>query len=256
MSGQSPILISGVGRSGTSILLLALIEHKSVSRPRRVTEAPFLREFIDFLCRLDRGDDYSEYVSKNYLCTDEERKSYFAKMINDVVFKSEQEGNFFPCKTTMVTEKAWEKLLTIFPDARSLYIVRNGIEVVNSSLNFEPFSGAGFTALCQRWAEYSVAFSYLEKSSGASLIYHDKMSSDPYATFRDALDGIGLERDDAPARYVEENFLNSSFEKDGKFSLQERRELAWSSWTGEQRSIFNTICGPEMERHGFSLLAL
>ena len=67
---------------------------------------------------------------------------------------------------------------------------------------------------------------------------------------------FGLDRSEVCSEFVSENFVSrnaaspdSPLSEDGSAA----RERVWENWTGEERSIFERVCGPSMQKLNYSI---
>lgn len=260
---MQPIFVTGIGRSGTSALLKCLIYHKDVIEPKVLGEAPFIGHFVNFIHNYENGTD-REYRLKNYKLDEEARANAFGELLYKLHIEPKNEivgnkthSNYWPAKA-FPNRKNFNAFRSIFPKMKVFYIMRNGIEVVNSTRNFHGFSNLTFEDCCRRWAGSIQANNFLENKAGVAFIKHHDMVTDPVNVLGNAFESIGMKRDPKPGEYIQSNIFNSSFDKtnnsiNAEEHFQGRLQKAWDDWTKEEQELFIRLCGSYMKAYGFAL---
>jgi len=256
----TPLLISGIGRSGTSALLKALAEHKEVFSAVKIGEAPFVSSFLNFLVEFENRSPMVDYNLANYRLNEEERKISFSNFImsNQCGSKLDlnEPGKKFWIAKTSLSKPAYEKALELFDEVRIVYIMRNGIEVINSARNFSGFSNLSFEEHCQRWKGNIEGSEYLFDLPMVSVVKHDQLVANPQATFQSIYKDLKLSDDTAPADFINTNLFNSSFDettRDEKAKENFKNRLkAWDSWNRQEQDEFVEICDELMSKYDFT----
>lgn len=256
---MTPILISGIGRSGTSALIEALCLHKNVLKPRVVGEAPFIKEFLWFLLQYENISMERDYNIASYHLGESERRNAFSRLMMNVqcgeVPQNEAAGIDYWVAKTILDERAFDKGKEVFGRLKVVNIIRNGAEVVNSAMRFRGFSHFGFEELCDRWVESVKVTEYLSQRSDAITIAHHDLVADPQAVFSMIFDKFGMAQDLAPGEFIASTIFNSSFDDDARGKdtkdVFSNRPSFWSSWAEDQQSAFVDICGSTMDKLEF-----
>ena len=260
---MQPIFVTGIGRSGTSALLKCLVYHQDVIEPEVLGEAPFIGHFVNFIHNYENSDD-RDYRLKNYKLGTEDRAAAFGELLFKLHIKAKNEedlvdieSKYWPAKA-FPNRKNFKSFKSIFPDMKMMYIMRNGIEVVNSTRNFHGFSNLSFEDCCRRWAGSIQANNFLENRRDVAFIKHHEMVTDPVNVLNDAFASIGMSRDSKPGEYIQSNIFNSSFDKtEGNINaekhFQGRLQEAWNAWTQDEQNLFVRLCGSYMKTYGFAL---
>lgn len=257
-----PLVVVGIGRSGTSAFLKAFGEHPEFVRPRVFGEAPFIDKFASFLVEYEDASSIREYNMANYKIGPVQRYRQMSRMIYNLHVVPEdrdqaKSARYWACKTSLRPEN-FGKFKQLFRDLKVGYIIRNGIEVVNSSRHFEGFKAREFEALCNRWKGSLVRNRFLEDESCCAMVRHQDLVSDSFSTFDELYERIGLSQDNGPPQFIKENVFNSSFSKTQSVTsaadvFKSRLKDAWSAWSSEEQKIFLDICEEEMRRYGFAI---
>jgi len=260
---MQPIFVTGIGRSGTSALLKCLVYHKNVIEPEVLGEAPFIGHFVNFIHTYENGPD-REYRLKNYKLETEARADAFGEMLYKLHIKPKDKAaaaantaKYWPAKA-FPNRKNFKAFQNIFPGMKMLYIMRNGIEVVNSTRNFHGFSNLSFEDCCRRWAGSIQANQFMENRADVAFIMHHHMVTDPVAVLGDAFSKLGMAKDSKPGEYIKSNIFNSSFDSkesniDAERHFQGRLQAAWDAWTSEEQKLFIKLCDSYMQTYSFAL---
>ncbi len=257
-----PVFVTGIGRSGTSALLKCLGQHKDFVTPKAFGEAPFIDHFARFLRNYEDEDAQRNYNLASYKVDAAERYEIFAEMIfrlHGAPAKAERvrPALYWAAKTSL-RAATYDKFHSIFGAFKAIYIIRNGIEVVNSSRHFDGFKSLEFAGLCQRWKASLESNRFLEAAPNCAVIRHQDLVANPVEVLAAAFSRVGLEQDGGPAEFIAQNIFNSSFsaeskDVESKGAFRTRLSDAWNSWTGEEQVVFLEHCGEEMARYGFEI---
>jgi len=259
MTDLQPLFISGIGRSGTSALLQAMSEHPSVCKTDRIGEAPFISSFLNFLVQYEDTSANASYHHQNYRLTEEDRLDSFSDFMiqnqcgNNIIRKNPDQ--IFWIAKTSLGKLAHHKAEEIFDEVRTLYIMRNGIEVIHSARNFPGFAHLNFKQLCQRWSDSFNCCRFLTKTPRSAVIKHHDLVNNPIDTFDYVYSKLQMEYHPAPANFISSTFFNSSFDDsntDGttqsKFSS---RISAWNQWSNSEQIEFISTCDQYMQEFDF-----
>lgn len=261
--GFAPIIVTGIGRSGTSVVTHALPAHPQFVRPKELGEAPFLGRFARFLQEYEDDPVYRTYHLESYRAAPQER----SRLFNDLMFRlhvdpadpaqlDDPQVRYWVAKA-FPEEASFAKLGEYFPAARFIYVIRNGIEVVSSARRWPGFAHLPFAALCRRWSSALELNRFLETAPGVAVIRHEALVADPHGTMARTLETLGIAPHPGPGDFVASNVLISSFAAEA--AGQERQAALanragdWTSWTRSERAIFTRICGEAMRSCGYAL---
>ncbi len=256
---KTPIFISGIGRSGTSAVIKAIAEHADVVSPERVGEAPFVGRFISFLREYEDSSPARDYHLKNYQLDGLERAEQFSRLLAMLQYgvdisRDEVAGKHWVAKVSLC-EEDFDKACQIFGELRCIYVMRNGIEVVNSARSFSGFADLSFEQLCQRWVNNLAQCKYVGHRSNCAVVRHDELVVNPDMVFERVFAKLGLAQDSAPATFIGTNVFNSSFVKTAELektsTVFNDRLQCWKEWSAAEKDTFVSICGAAMCEYGF-----
>ena len=265
-----PIFVAGAPRSGTTALLGALYKHPHVLGARR--EYPFIRHLSRIPYAFHLGPhipwhQQSLAVSGSYLDAQCRRLAFEAALGRyyglQTLLRSAARGDWRVlskrawCAKAYLDHEAYRGVMQLYPDARLIYIIRNGCDVVQSRTRFKPFADRPFTSHCEDWAGAVAQYRFVIDERKSTQVRHEHLVSNPEGVLDEVHDAAGLSRHPAPARYVRGTILHPLSE-DGERQVDVKEEFAarppaHSEWTTEQRSIFRDVCGEAMREAGYKM---
>ena len=269
---NAPIFIVGAGRSGTSILLQSLGKHPDIlSFPG---EAPFLTSIGGNASLYDPelNKDNADYY-RNSLKFD---LDYFYNLLSKIgieaaggkhyglinILKSTWNNKSFRIKKhwsakTAPTEKVAYGLLNVYPNAKFIYIIRNGIDVVHSRSKFHGFCDNEFQHHCQTWSNSITKYRYLIRHDKVLCVRHENLLSEPVVFFNKIFDFLNLEYTNKCTEYVYKTLVHPLDEHtQSDVNAIERiknRESPFNTWTTEQKNLFVSICGEAMTEMNYEI---
>lgn len=267
---DKPVFVVGAGRSGTSLLLQALGKHPGILAADG--EAPFLSSIGGNAALFDDSKTGKYY--KESLKTEQE---YLFGELRRLGFETAF-GPHYGCRTlvkrilvdrelpwkkshwaakTFTSTRVVEGLVKVYPEARFLYIVRNGLDVVHSMTKYSGFCQDTFESHCRTWVKGVTDFGHLGDNPKAMKIKQENLLENPQECFRNILEFLGLACSDEPAEYAATTLVHPLDEKDQQVgdvrAVLTQREPGWTKWNDEQREIFRTLCSPAMAEEGYSM---
>lgn len=266
---NKPIFIVGAGRSGTSVLLQALGQHPSIiSFPG---ESPFLTSIggnatlfneneASYYCNAIRIS-YTSMMAKLKKLGFEVSGGEYWSLKNTLKHRithrqiTNRSIQYWSAKT-FPTELVSNGLDSVYPGAKYLYIVRNGIEVVHSMTKFHGFKENDFISHCKTWSESVSKYEYLLTRSNALLVRHEMLSRDPGTTFAKVYKFLNLDNQGESACFTQTNVIHPLDKTDihtkNSQALLAERENPIDLWDNQQRRIFSDICGNQMQQLGYN----
>ena len=256
---KTPLFISGIGRSGTSAVISSLAKHKSVVEPDRIGEAPIINHFINFLIDYEDKSPDRDYHFKNYQLDSAGRDAAFSNLLSSLQYgvdinATDAEKSIWIAKVSL-GEEAYRKACSIFSQLRVIYVMRNGIEVVNSAKSFHGFASMTFEQLCRRWANNLETCRYVHSSALCAVIKHHELVTDPKSVYQSVYEQLQMEADEAPANFIGTTLFNSSFDKTASVKstsgVFDNRLACWDDWSKEEQNTFVDICDDHMIEFDF-----
>ncbi|HMO12861.1 MAG TPA: sulfotransferase [Pirellulaceae bacterium] len=252
------LLITGQGRSGTTVMTKAIAEHPQVASNR--VESNVIHDLISVAMQQLTNPSRT----KQMLVQPNEFRRIFRQMIlhlqfpigHSVLPHTPRPAFFstFSAMTPSIAELATE----IFPGIRFVNIVRNGIEVVSSRMRHRVMQAYSFEEQCYAWEAARQMIDWGANRADFVLVRHEWLLDD--AECRRAFETIcrvcGLEPSPVCADYVHHTHRNqTSFdeEPDSHKKCLNQRSARWRYWTDAQRQTFIDICGPNMQYLGYEI---
>lgn len=257
---HNPIFVVGSGRSGTSILLQALGAHDDIlAFPG---EAPFLTS-IGGNARLLSADNSDYYLSSlkitpayffNSLAKlaieSAGGENYALKLSVKNLLKTKRRPNNWATKT-FPTQNVYFGLLNVFPNAKFIYIFRNGIDVVHSMSKYHGFKDFGFEERCKAWSDSIKKYQFLLNYSNALCLRHEDLVLNPDNFFSLVFDFLKIEHQSECVYFASNTLIHSLDKPDQKKSQIldhfKTRESPFVQWTNSQKRIFIDLCSESME---------
>ena len=250
-----PILVSGVGRSGTTALRLSLGLH-----PKIVYNMAENNIVMDLLATGLRNCTYPSRKASMQMSQRKYDKT-FRNTLLSVLFP--QPAPFRPLP------KAWMAhsditlplagyLRQLFPALRIVYIVRNGIEVVSSRMLFEGFKDRPFEWQCEVWGKAAEMIRWGTTQDHFFLIRHEDLLSQN--TSSRVLDNLwtflGLKPEQRCAdalRNQRYHPTKSPLEAAAAEDNLQTRAQRWQFWSEAERQCFTAHCAEAMTFLGYDL---
>ena len=127
------------------------------------------------------------------------------------------------CVKTFPGEEAAQGLLSLYPQARFVYLVRNGINVVHSRTKFQHFRDREFAEHCRVWSLAAKRFEYLQNFEAAVLVQQEELVDAPELVIQKICDHLSISQNDGPANFLKNTLVHSK--KKWKKGLKRRKNL-------------------------------
>lgn len=270
---KKPIFIVGGSRSGTIVLL------KSMGRHARVLSTPSEDPFITDVGGMVHSLEFCSEVEKQYYqdtlrisqayLYDRLRRlalesalgpNYGLKQLLKlaIINKVNPLGKRYWCTKTFPGKNVAQGLMKLYPEARFIWILRNGVSVVHSRCLFPAFRDLPFEEHCQHWAGTIERFSYLLEFPETVVVHQEELVDDPDRVYRRIFEEFSIDYDPGPTRYALTHHVHPLGDEsttkgvDIKKTLSERPP-AYQEWTQEQRKMFKDVCGEAMRIAGYKI---
>jgi len=270
---DNPIFIVGGSRSGTIVLFKAVGLHPQIlSTP---SEDPFITDVGRMAYDLAYADERDVYyyertlrVSRDYIYDTLKRLALESAIgphygLRHLARQSISDKKLLPakrywCTKTFPGENTAKGLQALYPNARFIWILRNGMNVVHSRTKFPEFRDLDFSEHCQHWAESIRRFAYLTEMPTATVVHQEDLTNDPDAVFRRIFQLVGVPYDATPTEFALNNHVHpladESIHKgvNVKEALKQRTP-PHESWSQVQKDTFKDICGGAMVQAGYDM---
>ncbi len=160
-------------------------------------------------------------------------------------------------------------LQQIYPQAKFVSLVRNGIEVVSSRMRYASFAESDFEAQCRVWIRGEKVCQWGEQNRDSHRVFRHEWFYQPErleAELAGLFAWANLPSSPAPAEHMlttlchptesdqqiaRREFSRTSIEQRRAY-FQAKRER-WKDWNRDQRDTFCEICGPFMKHLGYEI---
>ena len=262
------ILVSGQARSGTTILTRALGAHPQIFSNNQ--ENVWVRDIVEVVGHTvgDRSRVRQMAVEPEIFVDGFRETIYrmlFPDSLRDSIEGDAINGEIKALSTfTSLHEETCDVLPIVLPQFKLVNIIRNGLEVVASRLKHPYISKAGdFSVHCTAWAHCVDVVRWFENHPEFKdrffLIRHEQLldADKCREVFGRVQYRFGLDRSEACAKFVAENFVSENKTHDGQSPQTtagaKSRSLAWQSWDSQQRKQFEDICGASMKKFEYDI---
>ena len=248
------LLVSGVGRSGTTALRHCIGAHPDVHSTE--TENNIIYDVLETArhnCTYPSRKGTMHVAQPAY---DRQFRMLLLNLLWPEPRRGNQRPNMLVASTDLTPDRA-EYFLQLFPEGCVAYIVRNGISVISSRTRHPHFSDVPFEQHCEIWTNASAMTKWGEGREGFGLIRQESLIDAGFArdAVADLFAEVGLSFHEACLDVVSKNVYHPTTSGEGaakqNTDLAQRSER-WQQWTDEQRDVFVRVCGPAMHELGYS----
>jgi len=270
---DNPIFIVGGSRSGTIALLKAMGEHKNVIAAP--TEDPFITDVGRMALQLDFFSNHErEYYLRTLRISFEYILGLLHRLAIESAFGRNYGLNYFVlsavkervnilhktrwCTKTFPGKDTTDGLLRLYPNAKFIWILRNGVNVVHSRTKFPEFRELPFQDHCNHWAQSIRRFGYFSELPQATMVKQEEFADSPDVVMRKIFSHVGVAYDPRPTEFSLTHHVHPLADEattkgvDVKTVLS-NRPPAYADWSDEWKSIFKTTCGDAMRIAGYTI---
>jgi hypothetical protein len=247
------VLVSGVGRSGTTALRHAFSAHPLVDST--ASENNIIFDVTDTAlhnCTYWSRKGTMRVVQPAY-------NRQFQLLLLNLLWPEPRRGKRRPAALVASSDMTVDRaayLCQIFPSCKIPYIVRNGIEVVASRTAHENFKDVSFEEHCHIWTRAHAMALWGEGHDALVVVRHEALRRSPKETLAAALDACGLPfHEECLKQVVGKTFHPTQNENESREASSdlEQRHQRWERWDAQQRETFSDICGEAMRYFGYPM---
>lgn len=266
MARPDYLFLIGVGRSGTTALRKSLGLHPQIyyggTENNIVTDV--LRAAYDNCTRPERAS--------NLLVEQSEYDSIFRDALNRLLWPdAAKSATRIRLASFAMPPKLGSYLLQVFPNARILHLVRDGIQVISSRQLHDGFQHFTFRDNCERWDSTYRLYQWGSTQGHAYSLFRYEWLND-FAELRVQLekvyDWLEIEWVEAPfenltaLRYhptvhpqegAPPNPGYTHISEQERAQFESSRNERWRFWDETQRATFQELCGEAMRGFGYAI---
>jgi len=254
-------------------LLKAIGKHKNViSAP---TEDPFITDVGRMALQLEFFDNHErDYYLRTLRISFDEILALLRRLALESAFGKNYGLNYFSktlvkeglsvlhktrwCTKTFPGRDTADGLLRLYPSAKFIWVLRNGINVVHSRTKFPEFRELDFQDHCTHWAQSIRRFSYLSKMSQAVVVKQEELADDPDTVMRKIFEHVGLPNDSRSSEFLLTHHVHPLSDESTIKGVDVRQVLAerppaYARWNDEWKAIFKATCGDAMKMAGYPI---
>lgn len=147
-------------------------------------------------------------------------------------------------------------LLWLYPEARFIYLFRDGLEVVASMSKFDTFAQMSFEQRCRFWSQRVFQYEYLRAHDRSISISFQDFVDDNQGVFERIFDHLQVDHNPEPARFASSTLvhpLDEPTRKSNPKQVLRQRHRQHKDWSREQQDTFREICGEAMQLLGYDM---
>ena len=257
------LILGGVGRSGTTALRCSFGLHPDVYYNGKENNS--VQDIVACASRNGPGG----FRAQNNVVDDDKYYATYRRLIDDLVWPDAELRSSKSCWMCAINPQPdiMPALREILPNAKMLYLVRNGIDLITSRQKYKSFQSAEFESHCRVWnRSVEMAAWVTENVDLAQLIRYEWFTQNE--TLRDRIDSACQFAELRTRHEVADNILGHRYHptSGGKArrdwasaSDQERNQITnaaaekWAAWSPDQQQMFVELCGEGMSQLGYSI---
>ena len=246
------LFLAATGRSGTTILRRSLGKHPDIYYNGQ--ENNVVQDVIEVAqrnCTLDSR-------VKAMVINQDQYDAAFRQLLMSLIWPQAQLRNR---KVLMAainpTGDLLDYLVQVFPQAKILGLIRNGIEVVNSRSRYLSFAGAEFEQQCAVWTRSQGVIQWGQKNPDRFRLFrHEWMyGSNMDRKLEELFNWLEISSSTAVAENLTNVLAHPTSDTAKSFdsmSTEEKKAYfasksdAWKNWPAEHGAAFVNTCGPLM----------
>ncbi|GEM_PF-947896 len=253
--GKPLVLVTGVGRSGTTALRTALGQHPNLHETNR--ENNVLYDFLHV------GKQNCTIASRRFaMATDDATyvrllRLYLLNLLWPLP-RQPLEAVHGMQGFSALTQDRLAFLREVFPQVKVVLIVRHGVEVVASRMVYPGFRDQSFEAQCHEWqsgAQFAIAVS---QDADVLTVRHEQLLDQVQQAqvMQRVIEFAGLSDHRSPLESLQQRQHHPTQMQGETLTAAadlSQRSQRWQLWTEPQQQQFTEICGPGMMHLNYNL---
>jgi hypothetical protein len=148
-------------------------------------------------------------------------------------------------------QQSADGLLWMYPQAKFIYLFRNGLDVVYSMTKFASFESFDFSEKCRFWSDRVFRYEYLRHHDRALTVRFEDFLNNTEQIFKNIYEHLGLSPNPKPVEYASSTLVHSLNHPTKKISPVKEfahRKNAYAEWDDAQKFTFKKLCSKAMEK--------
>jgi hypothetical protein len=258
------LFLCGVGRSGTTILRTSLGLHEQIYYNGH--ENNLIQDVVSVALR-----NCTMKSRKNSMVVGQrEYDAAFRNLICRLIWPNPELANR-PVHMAAInpTPEQLDAMRQLFPTSKYIGLFRNGIEVVSSRKEFQPFSWNEFATHCDVWNRSADIFAWGRQNVDCFLPMRHEWFYEPdilQQKLKRLYSWLSIDHSTAPEKNIlgtlwhptssglvirPPKFKECATEQKRQYFLSKRKR--WRNWTQPQRVAFAKQCGESMSLLGYQI---
>ena len=154
-------------------------------------------------------------------------------------------------------------LTQVFPRCKSIVLVRNGIEVVSSRMNYASFSSQAFEKHCHTWIRTSSVLDWGRANPDSFRLFRHEWfyQTESLSEKLDAIyEWLAIPSNPAPEQNFHQTLVHptgtpapTDWSDSQRTNYFEQKRERWTNWNSDQKQLFEQICGDFMAQLGYEI---
>ena len=266
MDGEHPtfLFLCGVGRSGTTAL------RKSLGSHPQIYYNGFENNVVQDVVAVALRNCTMHSRKKSMVISQDQFDLAFRELIEKLTWP-QQKFRRLPVRMAAINPAPvqLDYMRDVFPQSRYIGLVRNGIEVVSSRMEYRSFSQDEFKTHCNVWNRSADMSIWGRRNADVfRQVRHEWMYRPRKLRMwmNELFAWLSIENSDAPANQIlgtlqhptsatisihQGEFGSTKTKQKQKYFRSKRQR--WKAWSEEQRQMFVRLCGENMIALGYDI---
>lgn len=253
----------GVGRSGTTALRRSLGTHSEIYY--NGSENNVVHEIAALAFR----NCTMRSRKRSMVLSQDKYDAHFRELICKLTWPNEDKlGRPVHMAAINPTVDQLNYLSRLFPSFKVVGLIRNGIEVVSSRMEFPSFATHDFEKHCDIWNRSVAVFHWGQRNGDRfRTIRHEWLccADAIQRKFGELFDWLSISHSESPVANLLENLTHPTSSKqkidrdfkraspEEKQAYFESKRERWRTWSASQRNTFELRCGESMDALGYEI---